>query len=209
MQELQHPLQQAIEELKKMPTIDIKGKSYTQVSTRVAVFRKYFPDASISTQILHDDPQRVVVQATIKVDDVILSTGLSEEVRGEGWINSTSVLENAETSSIGRALAGLSLSGNEYASSFEVVNAQEQQKHTNNVQYNNQQNNQVPQNQQPYQHQNDFSALINAGLQVIDNGDILTVAGNGIFDKKEIIKNAGFRWDGQKRVWYMQKRQAA
>ena len=63
--------------------------------------------------------------------------------------------------------------------------------------------------QQPYQHQNDFSALINAELQVIDNGDVLTIAGNGIFDKKEIIKNAGFRWDGQNRVWYMQKRQAA
>lgn len=69
-----------------------------------------------------------------------------------------------------------------------------------------------PQNQQAqtsYQHQNDFSALINAGLQIVDNGDVLAVGGDGIFEKKEIIKNAGFRWDGQNRVWYMQKRQAA
>ena len=28
-------------------------------------------------------------------------------------------------------------------------------------------------------------------------------------EKKTIIKNAGFRWDGQNRVWYMQKREAA
>lgn len=65
------------------------------------------------------------------------------------------------------------------------------------------------QTQQPYQHQNDFSALINAGLQIIDNGDILTIGGDGIFEKKEIIKNAGFRWSGQDRIWYIQKRQAA
>lgn len=223
MQEQQHPLQLAIEELKKMPTIDIKGKSYTQVSTRVAVFRKYFPDASISTQILHDDSQRVVVQATIKVDDVILSTGLSEEVRGEGWINSTSALENAETSSIGRALAGMSLSGNEYASSFEVANAQEQQKHTNNASYNQQQQSQQPQqpnynqspnhppqqNQQPYQHQQDFSQLTSLGLQVMQQGDNLVVVGKNQFENKTAIRNAGFFWNSENKTWFMPLRQAA
>ena len=92
--------------------------------------------------------------------------------------------------------------------------------HTNNAQYTQQPqsysqqspNHQPQQNQQsqtPYQHQNDFSDLINAGLQIIDNGDILTVAGNGIYEKKEIIKSAGFRFSGQDRVWYMQKRQVA
>jgi hypothetical protein len=60
-----------------------------------------------------------------------------------------------------------------------------------------------------YQHQNDFTNLINSGLQVIDNGDVLIVSGDGIFEKKSIIKNAGFRWDGQNRIWYMQKREAA
>ena len=94
--------------------------------------------------------------------------------------------------------------------------------HTNNIGYNQpqQQNYRESQNSgnqqqyhpsqnQPYQHQNDFSILINAGLQIVDNGDTLTVSGNKIFEKKEIIKNAGFRWSGQERIWYMKKRQAA
>ena len=62
---------------------------------------------------------------------------------------------------------------------------------------------------QQYQHQNDFTTLLNAGLQIIDNGNTLSVSGEGIYEKKSIIKNAGFRWDGQNRVWYMQKREAA
>ena len=66
------------------------------------------------------------------------------------------------------------------------------------------------QTQNQYHHQKDFSILLNAGLQVIDNGsDILTVSGDGIFEKKNIIKNAGFRWDGKTKTWYMQKREAA
>ncbi len=87
-------------------------------------------------------------------------------------------------------------------------NYQNQQQNYNQSANNNYQQPQA-QTQQPYQHQNDFSTLINAGLQIIDNGDVLTVGGDGIFEKKEIIKNAGFRWSGQDRVWYMQKRQAA
>jgi DNA repair and recombination protein RAD52 len=75
--------------------------------------------------------------------------------------------------------------------------------------YQHQQYNQAQNSQQPYQHQNDFSTLINSGLQIIDNGDFLTVGGDGIFEKKDIIKNAGFRWSSQDRVWYMQRRQAA
>jgi hypothetical protein len=126
-------------------------------------------------------------------------------------INTTSALENAETSSIGRALACLSLGGSEYASANEVENAisqQEQIKHNQNT--SNQQTYQPQrQKQNQYQHQNDFTTLLNAGLQIIDNGDTLTVSGDGIFEKKSIIKNAGFRWNGQNRVWFMQKREAA
>lgn len=89
-------------------------------------------------------------------------------------------------------------------------NYQNQQNYSQQSANNNYQQQQYNQSsQQPYQHQNDFSSLINAGLQIIDNGDILTIGGDGIFEKKEIIKNAGFRWSGQDRIWYIQKRQAA
>ena len=115
------------------------------------------------------------------------------------YINLTSAVENCETSSIGRALSNLGLGGSEYASSFEVTSAiakQEQIKQTANQ-------------QKQYQNQKDFSTIINSGLQVIDNGEILVVSGEGIFEKKNIIKNAGFRWNGQNKTWYMQKREAA
>ena len=35
-------LEEAIAELTVAPTVKIKGKSYTQVSTRVVIFRKHF-----------------------------------------------------------------------------------------------------------------------------------------------------------------------
>lgn len=70
-------------------------------------------------------------------------------------------------------------------------------------------NNQQYSNKNTYQHSQDFSALINAGLQIIDNGDILTVAGEGIYERKDLIKQFGFRWSAPDKLWYLDKRQAA
>lgn len=214
-----NPLHLAVEELKTVPTIDIKGKAYTTVANRIAIFRKHFPDYSVVTNILHDDDIKVIVQTKITTpNNIIVATGLAEEFRNENFINQTSALENAETSSIGRALACLSLGGSEYASANEVENAISQQNSTSyskqNIsnqrtnEQNYQANRQVNQRQQ-YQYQNDFRTLINAGLQVIDNGDTLTVSGDGIFEKKSIIKNAGFMWSAQNKQWYLPKRQVA
>ena len=211
----QHPLQLAVEELKTMPTIDIEGKAYTTVANRIAIFRRYFSDYSIVSDVLQNDDIKVIVQTKITTPSgVVIATGLAEEFRGKNIINTTSALENAETSSIGRALACLSLGGSEYASANEVENAISQQEQIKQNNYNrttNQQSYQPQrQTQNQYHHQKDFSILLNAGLQVIDNGsDILTVSGDGIFEKKNIIKNAGFRWDGKTKTWYMQKREAA
>jgi hypothetical protein len=205
-------LQKAIAELKNSPTVDIKGKSYTQVSTRINIFRKYFPTASIETLITYNDDVRVIIQTKISLNDKVIATGYAEEVRGDGnYINQTSAVENCETSSIGRALSNLGLGGSEYASANELENAisQQEQIKQNNRTINQQTYQPKRQAQNQYQHQKDFSTLINAGLQVVDNGDVLIVLGDGIFEKKSIIKNAGFRWDGQNRIWYMQKREAA
>lgn len=63
--------------------------------------------------------------------------------------------------------------------------------------------------QKQYQYQNDFSELVNVGLSVVEDGDMLVVVGDGIFEKKNLIRNAGFRWSAQNKVWYMQLRQVA
>ncbi len=209
-----HPLHKAVEQLRSMDKIDIHGKQYASVASRVEAFRANFPSATIETILVHDDEQRVVIQARITIDGTLVATGHAEEFRSEGWINSSSAMENAETSAIGRSLSAYGLSGSEhYASSNEVKNAVTQQNKQNSNLNNTQQNYNHANNnsyQKPYQHQSDFSALTNAGgLQVIDKGDILIVSGEGIFEKKDIIKNAGFRWDSQNRQWYMSKRQVA
>ena len=108
--------------------VNIKGKFYTTVDTRVDIFRKHFgSNAIINTDIILNDIERVVVKATIsiKVDAVWteVGSGFAEEFRGQGMVNKTSALENCETSAIGRALAALGLGGGAYASSFEVDNA--------------------------------------------------------------------------------------
>lgn len=98
--------------------------------------------------------------------------------------------------------------------------------HTNNAQYNNQpqQNYQQspnnvnqqqynpPQNQQaqtPYQHQQDFSSLTSLGLQVMQQGDSLIVVGKNQFENKTAIRNAGFFWNSESKVWFMPLNQAA
>jgi hypothetical protein len=46
-----------------------------------------------------------VFKTSILVDGVLVATGHAEEVRGQGNVNRTSHVENAETSSLGRCLA--------------------------------------------------------------------------------------------------------
>jgi len=186
MQEQQHPLQLAIEELKNMPTIKIKNKAYTQVSTRINAFRKYFPLATIETFMIHNDDHRVIVQSKIKIEDNVVATGYAEEVRGDGnFINTTSAVENCETSSIGRALSAFGLAGGEYASSFEVANAVEQQTHNQSIPDTQQTNRYVKEAQQSNQTQNqsyqqsfsphEFSSLYSLGLQVLEQGSNLII----------------------------------
>ena len=98
------------------------GKKYTEVFVRVEAFRKAFgTDLGIDTQILVDDGKRVVIKAIVTSSaGVPVGSGMAEEIRGQGNVNKTSALENAETSAIGRALASLGLHGGSYASLNEI-----------------------------------------------------------------------------------------
>ena len=118
----------AIAKLPDSDKVNIKGKFYTTVDKRLQVFRRTFgEDARVSTEVIHNDLERVVVKATITIyqDGQWREIGndYAEEFRGQGMVNKTSALENCCTSAIGRALASCGLGGGEYASSFEVENA--------------------------------------------------------------------------------------
>lgn len=127
---IEKELAEAIAAMQEAPKIDVKGKWYTNVATRMEIFRKYFGmTLGIHTKIIsplqpHEDQNIIVVQAFIvNQNNFILSAGLASEDKRQGFINKTSALEVAETSAIGRALAAFGLHGGEYASSFEVEHA--------------------------------------------------------------------------------------
>jgi len=98
------------------------GKLYTQVVHRMEAFRRiHGTDFGVDTQILVNDGTKVVVKAIITdKDGRVIGSGMAEEIRGQGMVNTTSALENAETSAIGRALSSLGLAGGEYASANEM-----------------------------------------------------------------------------------------
>ena len=87
--------------------IDIKGKKYVLVSDRVLYFNETYPNGSITTERVSEDWLEIV-KATIYPDcskPERFFTGYSQAKWGDGFINKTSALENAETSAVGRALA--------------------------------------------------------------------------------------------------------
>jgi hypothetical protein len=89
-------------------------EDYETVEDRLTKFWKDYPDGRISTQIIEHTLQRFIVQAAIyrtEVDAQPWSTGFAEETVSTRGVNSTSALENCETSAIGRALANAGYAG--------------------------------------------------------------------------------------------------
>jgi hypothetical protein len=81
---------------------------YETVEERLIKYWKDNPDGQIHTRVIESTASRFIVEASIFRTEADLrpwATGLAEEtVQGRG-VNSTSALENCETSAIGRALA--------------------------------------------------------------------------------------------------------
>jgi hypothetical protein len=187
----------AMEELKKVPKINIKGKEYATVASRVEIFRKHFPLYSITTELIVDDEQRVVMKAEIKDEsDRVIADGYSEEIRGEGLINTTSAIENCQTSAIGRALAAFGLIGGEYASSFEVENAISKQPTATSS--NNTSTSSINFKDLLLQ---ENEKLKPANLSVYLQDDMLIVQGKS-FGQQKLLKELGYKWNPSKKVWY-------
>ncbi len=102
--------------------IDFKGKKYVLVSDRVLYFNDAYKEGSITTELVSTpDAATVIVKATVKPNDKQTFTGYSQATWGEGYINKTSALENAETSAVGRALAFMGIGVIESIASLDEI----------------------------------------------------------------------------------------
>lgn len=96
------------EQIKKaneeIETIKLGSKGYAQVNERIKAFRKVYPTGPIETEIEEIKEDYVRIKTTVKNEDgEILATGYASETN-DSKINQNSMLENCETSSVGRAL---------------------------------------------------------------------------------------------------------
>lgn len=88
----------------RLTRMNIRGNDYVTVNQRVQGFWEVCPEGRIETKWLVLEKDYAVCQATISVMDVVVSQGTAMEVQTKSGVNSTSFLENCETSAVGRAL---------------------------------------------------------------------------------------------------------
>lgn len=104
-------------------------KNYTRVKVRKKLFFNDYPCGSIQAKLI--SPQEHIMKyvhivATIKrnrYEDIIDSNGNALEIKGEGFVNTSSWLENCEESAIGRALDNLGYAGSDKPSKEEMEQA--------------------------------------------------------------------------------------
>jgi hypothetical protein len=104
---------------------------YETVEQRIKRFYGDYPDGRITTENLTTLQDRQVSTWVVKASIYLntgdqaaglpKATGMAFEIDGAGMANKTSALENAETSSIGRALANAGYSGNKRTTREEMA----------------------------------------------------------------------------------------
>lgn len=94
----------------QLKTVNIKGKEYVEVSTRLRYFRENYTQWSLQAEIVSLSSDEVCMKATIcDADGDIIAVGHAHEEKKASRINSVSFVENCETSAWGRALANLGI----------------------------------------------------------------------------------------------------
>lgn len=106
--------------------VDIKGKKYVLVSDRVVYFNELYKNGSITTELISNPNDEMVLIKAIVTPDCDkpnrLFTGYSQAKWGAGFINKTSAIENCETSAVGRALAMLGIGIIDSIASVDEIN---------------------------------------------------------------------------------------
>ncbi len=121
---------------KQTGVVEIHGREYHTVASRIPRLWNDHPDWSISTDIIHELDDLVRMKCTI-CDETgrVRATGTAQESQRQSRLNSTSHIENAETSCVGRALSMLGYGGSEIASADEVASAITEQKESESIEW--------------------------------------------------------------------------
>tara|TARA_Y100001937_G_scaffold21637_1_gene30532 strand:- start:227 stop:901 length:675 start_codon:yes stop_codon:yes gene_type:complete len=94
---------------------------YELVEDRLKKYWKDNPDGKVETDVVHitDDGNCVTIKASVfknvEGELTLVATGIAQETKGDGFANTTSWMENCETSAIGRALANWKYQGSKKA----------------------------------------------------------------------------------------------
>jgi DNA repair and recombination protein RAD52 len=164
---------------------------------------------------------------TLTINDLQHNTQIIREDVGFGTGIAKSLAEAHENSAKEAVTDGLKRAfrsyGNQFGNSLynkstnhqTNYNNQYNQSQSQNYQQQNQQYNHTPphypqnQKQQPmqtnHQSQIDYTPLFNLGLTIVEQGSNLVVLGNDIFAKKEAIKQCGFTWQKDMKLWIKPK----
>lgn len=93
----------------EMEMLKLGLKNYAQVNQRIKAYRKVYPTGKITTEIqeVNDNYARVRAVVTDEEDNIIATGTATEKLTGDAKkdnVNLTSMIENCETSAVGRAL---------------------------------------------------------------------------------------------------------
>ena len=106
-----------------MKTVNIKGKPYVMVNERIKALRENFEGYRIVTEWIKIDMEECICFAKVQDSEGnTVATGTAFEKAGNGFINKTSHIENAETSAVGRALGIFGIGIDESIATAEEVN---------------------------------------------------------------------------------------
>jgi len=119
-----------------MKTVNIQGRPYAMVNERIKEFRDNSKGHALVTKIIKIEGDFVLFRAQVRdPEGRIVATGHASEIKGVGKdkfaekVNSTSHIENCETSAMGRALGNFGIGIDAaFASGDEVQSAVAAQK---------------------------------------------------------------------------------
>ena len=115
----------------KLKTVNIKGKEYVEVNTRIKYFRLIFKDWSLTSELVELTNESVLIKAVIRnPEGRIIASGYAHEEKSSSYINKTSYIENCETSAWGRALGNLGIGIDSSVASYEEVKTAIQKQET-------------------------------------------------------------------------------